>query len=110
MVHHTQGEDLEGKWMRTAVIWESNLQISVWTSREYKQDCGRYLFCFPGSSVVKNRPANAGDIGLIPESGRSPADGNGNFIQYSCLGNPMDRGACRLQCTGSQKSRIQLWG
>ena len=46
--------------------------------------------------VVKNLPANAGDIrdaGLIPGLGRSPAGGNGNPLPYSCLGNPMDRGA-----------------
>ena len=47
-------------------------------------------------TVVKNLPANAGytgDAGLIPGSGRPPGEGNGNPIQYSCLGNPMDRGA-----------------
>ena len=48
---------------------------------------------FTGRSVVKNLPADAGDMGLIPESGRSPGGGNGNPIQYSCLENPMDRGA-----------------
>ena len=49
---------------------------------------------FPGGSVVKNAPANAGDTGSIPGLGRSPGKGNGNSLQYSCLGNPMDRGAC----------------
>ena len=48
---------------------------------------------FPGGSVVRNLPANAGDVGLIPGLGRSPRDGNGNPLQYSCLGNPVDRGA-----------------
>ena len=48
---------------------------------------------FPGGSVVKTPPANAGDASSIPESGRSPGEGNGNLLQYSCLGNPMDRGA-----------------
>ena len=46
--------------------------------------------------MVKNLPANAGDMrdaGSIPGSGRSPGEGNGNPLQYSCLGNPMDRGA-----------------
>ena len=43
--------------------------------------------------MVQNSPANAGDAGLIPGSGRSPGDGNSNLLQYSCLGNPMDRGA-----------------
>ena len=47
--------------------------------------------------MVKNPPAKAGDIGdsgLIPGSGRSPGEGRGNPLQYSCLVNPMDRGAC----------------
>ena len=48
---------------------------------------------FPGSSVVKNPPANAGNIGSIPGSRRSPGEGNGNPLQYSCLGKPIDRGA-----------------
>ena len=48
---------------------------------------------FPGGSVVKNQPANAGDSGLIPVSGRSYGGGHGNPLQYSCLENPMDRGA-----------------
>ena len=52
--------------------------------------------CWASQLVVKNPPANAGDTrdtGLIPESGRSPGGGNGNPLQYSCLENPMDRGA-----------------
>ena len=48
---------------------------------------------FPGGPKVKNPPANSGDLGLIPGSGRSPEEGNGSLLQYSCLGNPMDRGA-----------------
>ena len=48
---------------------------------------------FPGDSVVKNIPANAGDTGSIPGLGRSPGEGNGNPLQYSCLGNPMEREA-----------------
>ena len=48
---------------------------------------------FPGGSVVKNPPANTGDAGSIPGWGRSPGEGDGNPLQYSCLGNPMDRGA-----------------
>ena len=43
--------------------------------------------------MVKKPPANAGDLGLTPGSGRSPGEGNGHPLQYSCLGNPMDRGA-----------------
>ena len=51
------------------------------------------MMAFPGGSVVKNPPANAGDMGLIPGSRRYPGEGNGNPFQYSCLGNPVDRGA-----------------
>ena len=51
-----------------------------------------YLEGFPDGSVVKNLPANAGGLGSIPGSGRFPGVGNGNPYQYSCLGNPMDRG------------------
>ena len=54
------------------------------------------LFSFSGGSEVKNLTANAGDtrdMGSIPGSGRSTRGGNGNLLQYSCLGNPLDRGA-----------------
>ena len=52
---------------------------------------------FPGGSVIKNLPANTGDRGSIPGSGRSPGEGNGNLLKYSCLGNPMERGACQAK-------------
>ena len=45
------------------------------------------------AQLVNHLPANAGDLGLIPGLGRSPGEGNGNPLQYSCLENPMDRGA-----------------
>ena len=48
---------------------------------------------FPGGSSVKNLPDNVGDMVSIPGSGRSPGEGNGNPLQYSCLENPMGRGA-----------------
>ena len=51
---------------------------------------------FPDGSVVKNLPANAGDVDLIPGSGKSFGEENGNLLQYSCLENPRDRGAQRL--------------
>ena len=50
----------------------------------------------PVAQTVKNLHANAGDVGWIPGSGRSPGGGNGNPLQYSCLGNPMDRGAWQV--------------
>jgi len=55
---------------------------------EYSQLVG-----FPDGSVVMNPTPNAGDVGLIPRLGRFPGEGNGNLLQYSCLGHPMDRGA-----------------
>ena len=48
---------------------------------------------FPGGPSGKEPTCNAGDVGLIPGSGRSPGEGNGSLLQYSCLENPMDRGA-----------------
>ena len=61
---------------------------------------------FPGGTEVKNLPASARDashMGSIPGLGRSPGVGNDNPLQYSCLENPMDRGAGRLQSMGSQR-------
>ena len=58
--------------------------------------------------VVKNPPASAGDVrdmGSIPGLGRSPGEGNGNPLQYSCLENTMDRGVHRLQSKGSHRVR-----
>ena len=63
---------------------------------------------FPGSSVVKESACNVGDMGLIPGLGRSPAEGNGNPLQYSCLENYMDRGAWWTTVHGVTKSWIRL--
>ena len=52
---------------------------------------------------VKNLPANAGDEGSVPELGKSPGEGTGNPLQYSCLANPMDRGACQATVYGVTK-------
>ena len=65
----------------------------------------RYEWGLPNVSVVKDPPANAGDLGSIPESGRSSRGGNGNPLQYSCLENPMDRGAWRATDHGVQRVR-----
>ena len=64
------------------------------------------LSIFPGAAVLKNPPAHAGDakdLGSILGSGRSPGVGNGNPLQYSCLENPMDRGAWWATVHGSQR-------
>ena len=58
---------------------------------------------FPGGSALKNPPVNAGDTGLVPGSGRFPGGGNGNPLQYSCLGHPMGRGAWQATVHGVAK-------
>ena len=65
-------------------------------------------FSFPGGSEVKASACNAGDLGLIPGSERSPGEGNGNPLQYSCLENPMDGGAWWATVHGVGKSRTRL--
>ena len=55
--------------------------------------------------MIENLPANAGDGGFIPTSGRSPRGGNCNPFQYACLENPMDRGAWRVTVYGVAKSQ-----
>ena len=60
---------------------------------------------FPGGSVVKNLPANSVDTGSIVGLGRSPGEGNGNPLQYSCLENPMNRGGWQATINGVIKSQ-----
>ena len=63
---------------------------------------------FPGGTVDKDSACSAGDLSSIPGLGRSPGEGNGNPLQYSCLENSMDRGARWATVHGVTKSRIQL--
>ena len=58
---------------------------------------------FPGGSNGKESAYNAGDLGLIPGSGRFPGEGNGNPLHYSCLENPIDEDPGRLESMGSQR-------
>jgi len=64
----------------------------------------RYIQGFPGGSEVKPSARNAGDLGSIPGSGRSPGEGNGNPLQYSCLENLMDGGGWWATVHGITKS------
>ena len=65
---------------------------------------------FPGGSVVKDPPVNAGDLGLIPGSERSPEEGNGYPLRYSCLGQPMDWGAwCTAVHGVTKESDTAYW-
>ena len=78
-----------------------NIETSPLNKTQVTKDIG-----FRDGSVVKNMPANAGDMDLIPESGRSPGEENGNPLHYSCLGNPMEKEPGRLESMASQKSWI----
>ena len=74
-------------WHTGRLTWRSITRLS-------------HLYC---GSAVNNLPANSGNTGSIPGSGRSPGEGNGNPLQYSCLENPMDRGAWRATVRGVAK-------
>ena len=63
---------------------------------------------FPHSSVGKESACNTGDLGSIPGLGKCPGEGNGYLVQYSCLENPMDRGAWRATVHGVAKSQKGL--
>ena len=63
---------------------------------------------FPGGSDGKESTCNSGDLGSMPGLGRSPGEGHGNALQYSCLRNPMDRGAWRATVHGLTESRTRL--
>ena len=74
-------------------------------TRDTNMDKSIILVGSPGGTVVNNLPANAGvagDPGLIPGLGRSPGEGSGKPLKYSCLGNPMDRGAWQTTVHESQ--------
>ena len=73
--------------------------------REGTYEC---VLCFLGDSAIKNPPANAEDLGLIPRLGRSPGEGNGNPLQYSGLGNPMDRVTWQATVHGVTKRWTRL--
>ena len=78
---------------------ENQLYISV---------CVYIYISFPGGSHSKESACNVGNLGLIPELGKSPGEGNGSARQYSCLENPMDRGAWRAAVHGVAKSGTRL--
>ena len=63
---------------------------------------------YPGGSDSKESACNAGDLGLIPAKGKSPGEGNGYPLHYSCLENPMDRGAWWVTVHGVSKSLTRL--
>ena len=91
-VLHTPGRNFN----KITIPWKPSVLQSMrlqrvgqdWVTQQQQQQFSRRGY--PGGSVLKKLPVNAGDECLIPGSGRSPRGGNGNSLQYSCLGNPMD--------------------
>ena len=84
-----------------------NMITKIWTQLRDWKTATTYLG-FLGGSVVKDLPANAGDLGSILGLGRSPGGGHGNPLQYSCLWNPTDREAWQATVYGAAKSQTQL--
>ena len=88
------------------ITWQQQLNSgAAAASRSTVWRIPRLSSGFPGGSVVKNPAANARDASLIPASGSSPGEGNGNPLQCSCLGNSMDKGAWWSTVHGITKSR-----
>ena len=88
------------------LAWRETCTTFIWFVSLFN---GEYsCFGFPSGSVVRNPSANAGHAGSIPASGRSPGGGNGNWLQYSCAENSMDRGAWRAVVHGVTKRQIWL--
>ena len=80
---------------RQDIVWEKIFEITYTTKDlypEYLKNSQKSIVKIPGGSDGKASAYSAGDVGLIPGSGRSPGEGNGNPLQYSCLENPMDGG------------------
>ena len=88
------------------MLWVFKTYLLLWVIKLLRVFKLLWVFKgFPGGSDGKASAYNAGDLGLIPESGRSPGEGNGNPLQYSCLENPMDEGAWEATVHGVAKSR-----
>ena len=80
-----------------------SLQLHCYNIIIYLQPKPAIILGFPGGSMVKNLSGNAGDVGLVPGSGRSPGEGNGNPLQYSSQGNLRDRRAWQASVHGFAK-------
>ena len=98
----------EGKARESTFL--TSFQVMPTHFEEHYEKCTQIATAagFPGGSVVKNLPASEGDEGSIPGSGRSPGGENGNPLPYSCLGNPMGRGAWQATVHGVAKSQTRL--
>ena len=95
-------------WLLLTSIQALGAQCEEPQTGHSNKRCTFVLTTVTGGSVVKNLPAHAGDVGSISGSGRSPGEENGNPLQYSCLENPMDRGAWWVTVHGVAKSQTRL--
>ena len=112
MDYSLPGSSVHGVF-QAKVLESGATAFSAWDVKEDAKENSCWIIIslqmgFPCGSVIKNPPANAGDTGSIPGSGRSLRRGNGNPLQYSCLGNPMDREAWWATAHAVAKSRTQL--
>ena len=94
--------------MQSFRIWRTIPQGYRNTGRILKRKTRQINVKYPGGSEVKASACNAGYLSLIPGWRRSPGEGNGNPLQYSCLENPTDGGACWATVHGVAKSQTQL--
>ena len=98
---------LEGRHLTLGVYDSGFFQVQVikiqFTLTSTIKNICQLIWAFHGGADGKESACNAGDLGLIPGSGRSPEEGNGNPLQYSCLDNSMDRGAWRATVHGVSK-------
>ena len=102
----------DGTWECTAVVTQNEADINRCMHTDTYMHIDKYRALL--GSAVKNPPAKAGDTGLVPGSGRYPVEGSGNSLQYSCLGDPMDRGswwatvcACMYAVHGVTKALVK---
>ena len=115
---HSMAGELSCLWIGSILVYVNIFYgASTFITRDnrmfslYTEDATGFTsegWCFIGGSVVKNPPANVGDTGSIPELERSPGEGNYNPLQYSCLGNSMNRGAWRTTIHEVTKSQTRL--
>ena len=98
------GASTEAKDPGSQPVSKRDLKV-LYFKPKYIGQCVTHTLGFPNGSVIMNLLANAVDVGLIPRLGRSPGEGNGNPLQYSCLENPMDRGTWQATVHGVTKHR-----
>ena len=94
-----------GSWWRTGRAGMLQFMGSQRVGHDWVTELELTDHCksFPGGSVVKNPPANAGDMGSLPGPRRAPGKGKGSGLQYSCLGNPTDSGAWHTAVHGAAR-------